>query len=731
MIGMVVLISSDKGGSNRASLTPTPLINGGSNRAPLTPTPFINDGSNNAPLTPTPFIGVGKLATNTPPAPLVIQADDWPMYMNNVTRNSWGADGSLDRNSASSLRPLWVSDTHAVLVAQPVVAGGAVYVGNWAQGANFFKLDALTGQTLWEANLGYRNVGKSCDPPAAGVSSSAAVYSNTVYVGGGDNWFYALNAADGTVRWRFNTAFTASNDFTGNYNWASPLVYKGAVYVGVAALADCPMVQGRLLKLDASSGALLGMFKLVPDGHLGATVWTSPAIDPATDSILITTGNHYQNDEQPYAEAVVQLDLDLTRVIASWQVPAADRRSDTDWGGTLDVFAKGGHSYAATVSKNGKLYTFDTARISGGPVSVIQVAAPNDCPQCGAGDLSSPAFDASSGRLYVAGPRVRLNNTYYGGTLGALDPPSGDFLWRITTALDPHPPKKVQDICEPDIHPDCLRTPGVIIAPVIGTGGVVAVNTSWETQLRDATNGQLLYSSKVVTNTTQNWQVIYAGSAFAEGKMFLPVTSGRLFAYAPGVTRSDTFTATTLGQQWHTSSLQAGNAQVGGGQLQLASGRGIGAAANLVAQWPLGGDAASWTITVSVRFAPSANYQQAGLAAYQDGANQISFARVYSGGNYIAFSATLTGTTSSTLIPDNPQQHPTVYLQLSKSAQGDDLTSRYTAAYSYDNITWTVLPSSFSAYLGLLQVGLYATNGDTDAPPATATFARFQIRPEN
>ena len=108
----------------------------------------------------------------------------------------------------------------------------------------------------------------------------------------------------------------------------------------------------------------------------------------------------------------------------------------------------------------------------------------------------------------------------------------------------------------------------------------------------------------MVTNTAQNWQVIYGGSAFAEGKMFVPVTTGRLFVYAPGVTRSDTFTATTLGQQWHINNAQTGGDSVGGGQLQLASGRGAGAAGNFVAQWPLGGDAASWTITTRVHFAP-------------------------------------------------------------------------------------------------------------------------------
>lgn len=661
------------------------------------------------------------------PPPALTQADDWPMYMANPSRNSWsGSLSGIGAAHGSSLRPLWITSTGHIIVAQPVVAGGAVYVGNWNEGVNFFKLDAQSGATIWGANLGYRNVGSDCDPPAAGVSSSAAIYSNTVYVGGGDNWFYALNAADGSIRWRFNTAFTASDDYTGNYNWAAPLIYKGAVYVGVAALADCPMVQGRLLKLDANTGALLAMFKFVPDGHLGATIWTSPAFDPATNTILVTTGNHNSaatDNDQPYAEAVVQLDPDLTKVIASWRVPDTDRRSDTDWGGTLDVFSSGGHSYAATVSKNGKLYIFDTSKIAAGPITTIQVSAPNDCPQCGAGDLSSPAFDPASGILYIAGPRVKLNDTYVGGTVGAIKPPAADFLWRSVTALDPHPPKSVQDICEPDKDPACPRTPGVIIAPAIGANGVVAVNTSWETQLRDATSGQLLYSSKVVTDTAQNWQVIYGGSAFAEGRMYLPVTTGKLYAYAPGHTRSDDFAAAMLGDQWYTGDTPASSYSVGNGQLQLAAAN----PPNIISQWPLGGDSAAWIITTSLHFAPAAAGEQAGLTAYQDAANQITFSRIYSGGNYLAFSSTLSGTATTTLIPDDPQQHPSVYLRLSKSAPGDDLTSLYRAAYSYDGSTWQDAPAIAHAYLGLLRAGLYASGGSN----APASFAHFQISPSN
>jgi outer membrane protein assembly factor BamB len=202
---------------------------------------------------------------------------DWPAYMDGGPHQSFNtSDTTINPQTAASLRPIWVKSTGNVIVSAPAIADGAVYIGNWISGTNFFKLDANTGQTLWGANLDHTQVINGCDPPSAGVSSGPAIYSNTVYVGGGGNWFYALNTADGSTRWRFNTAFRNDNTYNGTYNWASPMVYSGSVYMGVASFGDCPLVQGRLLQLDANSGALLHQFKVVPDGQVGGGVWNSP-----------------------------------------------------------------------------------------------------------------------------------------------------------------------------------------------------------------------------------------------------------------------------------------------------------------------------------------------------------------------------------------------------------------------------------------------------------------------
>jgi|GEM_PF-3260446 len=697
-----------------------------------------------------------------------VQTDDWPAYMNGGAHQSFNlAEATINQTTASSLRPLWISDTtagtgYAPIVAAPALADGALYIGNWISSTtqpNFFKLDANTGQTLASTNLGYLNTGTSgCNPSRSGVSSGAAVAGNTVYVGGADNWFYALNTADLSLRWKWNTAYMTSTQYptsttyNGNYNWSSPVVYSGSVYVGVASYGDCPLVRGRLLKLDANSGALQDQFAVpdtTPPSAVGGGIWTSPSIETATNSIVVVTGNRDETvisrtgaARLYYTEAILKFSIsDISTPTAHWKLPFADLTYDPDFGTSVDLFSKNGRNYAATINKNGKLYIFDTADIAAGPISTTQISRPNGPPQGGYGDLSSAGF--YNGRLYVAGPKTALDGLNVGGSLGALDVPTAtDFLWRKGTAPDLYPAAN----CEPDSQGNCLRTAGMVLAPVTGAPGVVQVGAAWETQLRDSETGELLYTSKVVTNTSLGWQTIYGGAAIGAGKMYIPATSGKLFAYAPGFTRSDQFGLPGLGSHWYVRNPLPSNYSLSAGALHITTtnqpSNTLGYAANFLAQWPLGGDAAAWTITTSLSFNPTAAQQQAGLAAYQDASNNFTFARVYSGGNYLMLRSVLTGTElQNVLIADNPTLSPTVYLQLSKGRQLLEpaagtptetfLTSVYTAAYSYDGATWTTVPVTRSAYLGQVQVGLYANSGLASAPAVRADFDYFLISPNN
>ncbi|TME87815.1 MAG: hypothetical protein E6I43_02960 [Chloroflexi bacterium] len=186
---------------------------------------------------------------------------------------------------------------------QPVLANNLIYVGAW-DGYEY----ALTpsGAIQWKRFLGITTKGKACQYPI-GLAGTAVVARATVnasersvlYVGGGGNvdaagtmvaggtaQLFALDALTGGVLW--HTSLGASPD---HFIWSSPAFYRGSVYVGVSAFADCPLIQGQLVQVDAASGHLQHTFDVVPSGCSGGSVWGSPTIDETGGSVYIATGN--------------------------------------------------------------------------------------------------------------------------------------------------------------------------------------------------------------------------------------------------------------------------------------------------------------------------------------------------------------------------------------------------------------------------------------------------------
>src|SRR5204862_8096330 len=90
----------------------------------------------------------------------------------------------------------------------------------------------------------------------------------------------------GSVIW--HTSRGASPDYL---LWRSRGCYRGLVYVGVSAGADCPLIQGQLVQVGAASGHLQHRFDVVPGGCSGGSVWGSPTIDERGGSVYIATGN--------------------------------------------------------------------------------------------------------------------------------------------------------------------------------------------------------------------------------------------------------------------------------------------------------------------------------------------------------------------------------------------------------------------------------------------------------
>ena len=112
------------------------------------------------------------------------------------------------------------------------------------------------------------------------------VATSVVFVAAGQDNLNALDAHTGKIIWRTNLG----ND-PDEFLYSSTAVYNGSVYIGVASFGDCPLVQGKVIQVNASTGQIQHTFNIVPDGCIGGAVWGSPTIDEQRGMLYVGTGN--------------------------------------------------------------------------------------------------------------------------------------------------------------------------------------------------------------------------------------------------------------------------------------------------------------------------------------------------------------------------------------------------------------------------------------------------------
>ena len=135
-------------------------------------------------------------------------------------------------------------------LSSPALWGGAVYFGSGD--GNVYALDAATGTLKWKFHTG--DV----------VHASPAISDGTLFIGSWDSYFYALDAATGKEKWRFKTG--EDHDI---YNQvgiqSSAAVMDGVVYFGCR--------DSNFYALDARTGEKKWAFN-----NKGSWVITSPAV---------------------------------------------------------------------------------------------------------------------------------------------------------------------------------------------------------------------------------------------------------------------------------------------------------------------------------------------------------------------------------------------------------------------------------------------------------------------
>jgi polyvinyl alcohol dehydrogenase (cytochrome) len=324
--------------------------------------------------------------------------------------NGWGVDQRNTRYQPAAMARLTAGDVPRLKVkwafglpgvsasgSQVTVAGKRAFVGS--RNGMVYALDTQTGCVAWsfQADAGVR----STPVLIPGAPGAAALYFGDAHA-----QVYSLDATTGALKWKVKVENHPDAMITGGV-----ATHNGRLYVPVSSLEEgtaviptyeCCTFRGSVVALDAATGRQLWKTFTIAEparqttrnkagtqlwGPSGASIWSTPALDPDRNRLYVTTGDSYSNPPASSSDAVMALALDTGRIVWTKQTLPGD--------------------------------AWNVACLETG-------AGRQQCPESAGPDHdfgSSPVLAPFPGRrLLLAGQKS--------GVLWALDPESGEIVWQ-------------------------------------------------------------------------------------------------------------------------------------------------------------------------------------------------------------------------------------------------------------------------------------------------------------
>jgi len=448
---------------------------------------------------------------------------DWPQYLHGPQHSSVSSATAFTPSNAASAGQVWHWQPSAItgkpaprLEASPTVAAGRVYIG--AESGRFYALSEATGGVLWSRQLDTEPKG-TC--PARGITSTAAVRpdpvtgTRTVYVSGA-RFTYALNAATGAIMWKTEIGPPSLANPDAYYNWSSPTVAGGHVYVGLSSNCDDPLIRGGLVELSQHTGQVLHTWHTVPAGSVGGSIWSSAAATSSGSDVWVSTGNECDpsinicpsGNQIGHSLSIVHLSSSLT-LLQAWRAPGtAGHGHDWDFGSSPTLFGSGSvPPDVGACNKNGRYYALAANPLGSTPLWTDTIGAPAGAlSSC----LASSVWNGQTGALYIGGDATTIGGTSYGGSVRQVNPATGAFIWQagLPCAVMGTP---------------SLDSAGVLAA---GTYSCTTPNTPGA-YLVNAATGAILKTLPVGSSR------VFGQPVFAQGTLFVATETQGLYNFAP------------------------------------------------------------------------------------------------------------------------------------------------------------------------------------------------------
>jgi outer membrane protein assembly factor BamB len=255
--------------------------------------------------------------------------------------------------------PLWARSLDAGVYGQPLVYGGAVYVGT--ENDTLYAIAAQTGRVIWRLHTGTApstsvidsapTLSSGCGDinplgitgtPVIGTSTGEIFAAEETEVGGDkwqdiQHWLVAVSLVTHQELWHRQIDPPYGNEAGHYYIPAEQqrpalTLLDGRIYVEFGGLdGDCGQYHGYVVSVPAAGTGRLLSYQ-VPTQREGAIWGTGGAFVSAAGDLYVATGNGSSNSVQAFDEgnSVVELSPGLAR-LGDWAPSNWVQLNDSDW----------------------------------------------------------------------------------------------------------------------------------------------------------------------------------------------------------------------------------------------------------------------------------------------------------------------------------------------------------------------------------------------------------------
>ncbi len=320
----------------------------------------------------------GGTAPTAPASSSQVAAGDWPSYNRTLAGDRFSPLKEIDRSNVAALREVctYALPEVAALQAGLVVVDGGMY---FSTDTMTYAIDAGTCAEKWKRA---RHTATPGGGPA--VNRGVAYMDGRVFRGTSDTHVLALDAADGHTIWDVRLDIAGP----GVQLPMAPVAWHGLVFIGNAG-GDRAGVIGHVYALEAASGQVKWKFDVVPASGpardtwgrgaavgypiSGGAFWTSFTLDESSGVLYVSSGNPapdfdsaMRDGENLYSNSLIALDASSGRMLAYNQLVKHDFHDwDVDSPSPV-VTLRSGRTVLASANKEGLLSVVDR-----GPVTTL------------------------------------------------------------------------------------------------------------------------------------------------------------------------------------------------------------------------------------------------------------------------------------------------------------------------------------------------------------------------